>query len=115
MLRISQSVSITGMDEAARRIALEMLSVLAVKPGDFLKTSKFSSVFPGVDADEVDPGIFIGNKLEKYFFNFGNFVIRESATNLEFLRSLEISHVLNSAEGKKPGCVDTSQECETIL
>ena len=41
--------------------------------------------------------------------------VRESATNLEFLRSLEISHVLNSAEGKKPGCVDTSQEGETRL
>ena len=45
-----------------------------------------------------------------YFFCSGKFVIRESATNLEFLRSLEISHVLNSAEGTKPGCVDTSQE-----
>ena len=51
-----------GMDEAARRIALEMISILAVKPGDCLKTSQFSAVFPGVDADEVVPGIFIGNK-----------------------------------------------------
>ena len=50
------------MDEAARRIALEMISILAVKPGDFLKTSKFSADFPGVDADEVAPGIYIGNK-----------------------------------------------------
>ena len=62
MLRISQSVSMAGMDEAARRIALEMISILAVKPGDFLKTSKFSADFPGVDADEVAPGIYIGNK-----------------------------------------------------
>ena len=51
-----------GMDEEARRIALEMISILVVKPGDFLKISKFSTSFPGVDADEVAPGIFIGNK-----------------------------------------------------
>ena len=51
-----------GIDEEARRIALEMISILVVKPGDFLKTSKFSTDFPGVDADEVAPGIFIGNK-----------------------------------------------------
>ena len=62
MLRISQSVSMAGMDEAARRISLEMISILAVKPGDFLKNSQFSAEFPGVDADEVVPGIFIGNK-----------------------------------------------------
>ena len=50
------------MDETARRIALEMLSILAVKPGETIKSSKFSVDFPGVDADEVLPGIFIGNK-----------------------------------------------------
>ena len=50
------------------------------------------------------------SKNDIYLFSSGEFVVRESATNLEFLRSLEISHVLNSAEGKKPGCVDTSQE-----
>ena len=56
-----------GIDEEARRIALEMISILVVKPGDFLKISKFSTSFPGVDADEVAPGIFIGNK---YFLEF---------------------------------------------
>ena len=62
MLRISPSVGMAGMDETARRIALEMLSILAVKPGETIKSSKFSVDFPGVDADEVLPGIFIGKK-----------------------------------------------------
>ena len=34
---------------------------------------------------------------------------RESALNIEFLKSVNITHVLNAAEGKKPGCVDTSE------
>ena len=41
---------------------MDMLSILAVKPGESLKVSKFEAMFPGVDADEVFPGIFIGNK-----------------------------------------------------
>ena len=34
---------------------------------------------------------------------------RESALNIDFLKSVNITHVLNAAEGKKPGCVDTSE------
>ena len=59
---MQSSVSMAGMNETAREIALEMISILAVKPGDIIKSSKFSLDFPGVDADEVVPGIFIGNK-----------------------------------------------------
>ena len=62
MLRISPSVSMLGMSDQTRRLAMDMLSILAVKPGEKLKVSKFESMFPGVDADEVFPGIYIGNK-----------------------------------------------------
>ena len=62
MMRISPSVSMLGMSDQTRRLAMDMLSILAVKPGESLKVSKFEAMFPGVDADEVFPGIFIGNK-----------------------------------------------------
>ena len=55
MMRISTSVSMPGL-------AMDLLSILAVKPGESLKVSKFEAMFPGVDAAEVFPGIFIGNK-----------------------------------------------------
>merc|ERR1719186_1576595 len=61
-----------------------------------MKVSKFGTLFSGVDADEVFPGIYIGNKA--------------SATNFEFLEHAKVTHVLNSAEGSKPGCVDTNQD-----
>ena len=51
-----------GMNEAARMIALEMISILAIKHEELLSSSKYSVNFPGVEADEVVPGIFIGNK-----------------------------------------------------
>ena len=51
-----------GISDQTRRLAMDMLSVLAVKPGEKLKVSKFEAMFPGVDADEVFPGIYIGNK-----------------------------------------------------
>ena len=41
---------------------MDMLSILAIKPGETMKESKFGTLFSGVDADEVFPGIYIGNK-----------------------------------------------------
>ena len=58
----------------------------------------FSSQFAigwGVDCDEVHPGLFIGDK--------------ESATNLQFLRKIGVTHVLNTAEGRDEGLVDLNQ------
>jgi len=95
-MRISPSITMIGIKDETRKIAQDILSLLALKPGDHLRSSKFSSEFPGVDADEVFPGIYIGN--------------RESAVNIKFLKSENINYVLNAAEGRKPGCVDTSEE-----
>ena len=50
------------MNDTVRGIALEMISILSVEPEDTGESSKYSLDFPGVDADEVFPGIFIGNK-----------------------------------------------------
>ena len=55
-------MSMAGMNETARMIALEMISILALNPEEILSSSKYSVDFPGVEADEVVPGIFIGNK-----------------------------------------------------
>ena len=62
MMRISPSIGMLGITDQARKLAQDMLSVLAIKQGDVLKQSKYEKVFPGVDADEVFPGVFIGNK-----------------------------------------------------
>ena len=62
MMRISPSVAMLGMNDHTRRLALDMLSILALKPGEKEKFSKFGVLFPGVDADEVYPGIYVGNK-----------------------------------------------------
>merc|ERR1712115_234581 len=48
--------------------------------------------FPGVDADEVYPRVYIGNKA--------------SATTPAFLSSRGITHVLNAAEGSSVGFAD---------
>ena len=37
------------------------------------------------------------------------YIDRESAVNIKFLKSENINYVLNAAEGRKPGCVDTSE------
>ena len=49
-----------SMDEDTRRTAQDILSILVQDnhPTD----SQYSLEFPGVDADEVHPGIIIGNK-----------------------------------------------------
>ena len=73
MMRISPSVSMLGMSDQTRRLAMDMLSILAVKPGESLKVSKFEALFPDVDADEVFPGIFIGNKYAHCLFNTVDF------------------------------------------
>ena len=62
MLRTSLSVSMAEMNDTVRGIALEMISILSVEPEETGESSKYSLDFPGVDADEVFPGIFIGNK-----------------------------------------------------
>lgn len=64
MLRISLSVSRAEMNDTVRGIALEMISILSEEPEDTAtgESSKYYLDFPGVDADEVIPGIFIGNK-----------------------------------------------------
>ena len=51
-----------GIEEDTRRLAQDILSVLVTRPGDRLRESQYSIQFPGVDADEVVPGVFIGNK-----------------------------------------------------
>ena len=51
-----------GIKDDTRRIAQDIFHILAIKPGEAIKTSKYSTQFQGVDADEVYPGIFIGNK-----------------------------------------------------
>ena len=67
-----------------------------VKPWKQPKNNKlFSSQFAmawGVDCDEVYPSLFVGDK--------------ESATNVQFLQKIGITHVLNTAEGKDEGLVD---------
>ena len=62
MMRISPSITMMGVSDKTRKISLEIVSLLAVKPGEVIKQSKFSAEYHGVDADEVWPGIFIGNK-----------------------------------------------------
>ena len=62
MMRISPSITMIGIKDETRKIAQDILSLLALKPGDHLRSSKFSLEFPGVDADEVLPGIYIGNR-----------------------------------------------------
>ena len=62
MLRISPSLGMLGIEEDTRRLAQDILSVLVTWPGDRLRESQYSAQFPGVDADEVVPGVFIGNK-----------------------------------------------------
>ena len=51
-----------GIEEDTRRLAQDILSVLVTRPGDRLRESQYSAQFPGVDADQVVPGVFIGNK-----------------------------------------------------
>ena len=62
MLRLSPSVYMLGIEDDTRRLAQDILSVLVVRPGDSLKQSPHGAQFPGVDADEVVPGVFIGNR-----------------------------------------------------
>ena len=62
MMRITPSITMLGIKDDIRRIAQDILHILAIKPGEAIKTSKYSTQFQGVDADEVYPGIFIGNK-----------------------------------------------------
>ena len=62
MMRITPSITMLGIKDDTRRIAQDILHILAIKPGDSVKKSKYSALFQGVDADEVFPGIFIGNK-----------------------------------------------------
>ena len=62
MLRISPSLGMLGIEEDTRRLAEDILSVLVTRPGERLKESQYAAQFPGVDADQVVPGVFIGNK-----------------------------------------------------
>ena len=62
MMRIPPSITMLGIKDDTRRIAQDILHILAIKPGEVAKQSKYSAQFQGVDADEVYPGIFIGNK-----------------------------------------------------
>lgn len=50
----------------------------------------------GVDADEVFPGVIVGNL--------------GAAKNALYLKNTGVTHVLNSAEGTRIGTVNTSQE-----
>ena len=52
------SITMFGIKDETRKIAQDILSLLALKHGDHLKTSK-TSEFPKVDADELFPGIFL--------------------------------------------------------
>ena len=62
MLRISPSLGMLGIEEDTRRLAQDILSVLVTRPGDRLRESQYVIQFPGVDADQVVPGVFIGYK-----------------------------------------------------
>ncbi len=71
-----------------------------VKPWSKKSKSKlFSSQYAilwQVDCDEVHPNLFIGDEA--------------SARNIKFLRHLNITHVLNTAEGEEENLVDLSQD-----
>ena len=62
MLRISPSLGMLGIEEDTRRLAEDILSVLVTRPGDSPRHSPYAAQFPGVDAHQVVPGVFIGNK-----------------------------------------------------
>ena len=49
------------MSDQARSMAMEMLHILA-NESEKERVSSYSAMFDGVDADEVFPGLFIGNK-----------------------------------------------------
>ena len=50
------------IEDDTRRLAEEILSVLMTRPGERPRESPYAAEFPGVDADQVVPGVFIGNK-----------------------------------------------------
>merc|ERR1711962_1832457 len=81
-----------GLDDATRQLACKLIPLLSLREGEHAKVSSYSDAFPGVDADEVFPGIIIGNGI--------------SATSPSFLQNRKITHVLNAAEGTKAGFVD---------
>merc|ERR1712223_1091905 len=76
-----------GLDDATRQLACKLIPLLSLREGEHAKVSSYSDAFPGVDADEVFPGIIIGNGT--------------SATSPSFLQDRKITHVLNAAEGSK--------------
>ena len=65
------------------------------------RTSPSSLAYPGVDADEVFPGVYIGN--------------HASARSQAFLKDRGITHVLNAAEGTAIGYCDTHADYYTEL
>jgi len=81
-----------GLDDETRDLACRLIPLLSLREGQSAKVSTFSLAFPGVDADEVFPGIIIGNAA--------------AASSPAFLRDCKVTHVLNAAEGNKVGFVD---------
>ena len=51
-----------GIKDETRQKAQDILRILTIDEDHEPKISRFSSMFPCVDAHEVCPGIFIGNK-----------------------------------------------------
>ena len=51
-----------GIKDETRQKAQDILHILTIDEDHEPKISRFSSKFPSVDAHEVCPGIFIGNK-----------------------------------------------------
>merc|ERR1712013_176512 len=72
-----------GLDDATRQMACKLIPLLSLRQsratqpslreGEHAKVSSYGDAFPGVDADEVFPGIIIGNGI--------------SATNPSFLHN----------------------------
>ena len=61
-MRISPSLGMLGIEEDTRRLAEDILSVLVTRPGESRRHSPYTAQFPGVDAHQVLPGVFIGNQ-----------------------------------------------------
>ena len=67
------------------------------RPGQSVeRPSPYGCLFPGVDADEVFPRLYIGNAA--------------SATSPAFLADRGVTHVLNAAEGSAIGFVDVHED-----
>ena len=92
-----------GEDEELRRAAIVLRDMCAsnrFRGGNYDPEPKgidyYDPDLEGVDADEVCPGVIVGNK--------------GAAKNALYLKRAGVTHVLNAAEGRVAGAVDASQE-----